>query len=98
MQAHCLVYHEQVVVNAPRIDDNMTCSSVDCIHDFERVCTILILEHFYFTLSPFIPSSNDECIMILTHAKDFSAQVVLEHIEEDLDVEPHTEVDEDGFE
>ena len=36
--------------------------------------------------------------MILTHAKDFSAQVVLEDIEENLDVEPHTEVDEDGFE
>ena len=95
LQAHGLVYHEQVVINAPRIDNNMASPSVDRIHDFERVCTILILKHFYFTLSPFIPSSNDECIVILTHAKDFSAQVVLEDVEEDLDVEPHTEVDED---
>ena len=36
--------------------------------------------------------------MILTHTKDFSAQVVFENVEEDLNIEPHAEVDEDGFE
>ena len=76
----------------------MAGSPINCIHYFERVCTILTFEHFYFRLSPFIPPSNDEGIMILTHAKDFSAQVVLENVKEYLDIEPHTEVNEDGFE
>ena len=76
----------------------MTGPPINGIHDFERVCTILSFEHFYFRLCPLIPPSNDEGIVILTHAEDFSAQVVLENVEEDLDIKPHTEVDEDGFE
>ena len=98
LQAHSLVDHKEVVINAPRINDNVASPPIDCIHDFERVWTILILEHFYFTLSPFIPPSNNERIVILTHAEDFSAQVVLENVQEDFDIEPYAEVNEDWFE
>ena len=72
----------------------MTSSSICRVHNFERFSSVLFLEHNNFGLCPSVPPANDEGIVLLTHVEYFAAQVVLENVEEDFNIEPDAKVNE----